>query len=67
MAPKRKTILVIDDEASVRKVINKILVNRGYGVLETENYDFLLVEARRARAPVLMCTFYRSHLGQRSF
>ena len=39
MAPKRKTILVIDDEASVRKVINKILVNRGYGVLEAENYD----------------------------
>jgi two-component system, cell cycle sensor histidine kinase and response regulator CckA len=39
MAQRKKTILIIDDEASVRKVINKALLNEGYHVLEAENHD----------------------------
>jgi two-component system, cell cycle sensor histidine kinase and response regulator CckA len=35
----KNTILIIDDEASVRKFIHNILTSGGYQVLEAENYD----------------------------
>jgi DNA-binding response OmpR family regulator len=39
MPKGKKTILIIDDESSVRKAIHNILCSRDYHVLEAEGYE----------------------------
>jgi DNA-binding response OmpR family regulator len=39
MPKRKKTILIIDDESSVRKAIHDILCGRDYRVLEAEGYE----------------------------
>ena len=43
MLQKHKTIILIDDEASVRTFMRRVLEDAGYNVLEGANYDEALV------------------------
>src|SRR5215469_3038715 len=44
----KKTILIFDDEASVRKLIHNILAEDEYQALEAENYDEAVAILERA-------------------
>ena len=56
MLHKHKTILVIDDEASQRKFISRVLEDAGYSVLEGANYhEALLIHGQyRGKIDVLV-------------
>jgi signal transduction histidine kinase/CheY-like chemotaxis protein len=50
-------VLVVDDEAPVRRVMGELLRDAGYEVLLAEDGDRALGLARRSRAPIdLLCT-----------
>ena len=47
-----ETILVVEDEEEVRKLVGKILEKQGYRILETINGDDALVACERHRSPI---------------
>lgn len=55
--PRRETVLVVDDEPSVLRVVREILVREGYTVLEAaEGRDALAVAARHSGTIHLLVT-----------
>lgn len=52
MLQKHKTVLVIDDEASQRRFIRRVLEDGGYSVLEGADYDEALVSHNQHRGKV---------------
>src|ERR1700694_4355743 len=49
-----KTILVLDDEADVRKLVAAMLTSNGYKVLTADNGDNAIKAFRRSKQPVDM-------------
>lgn len=47
-----ETILLVEDEAEVRRVLHQILVGRGYRVIQAESGDEALAMARMFRGPI---------------
>ncbi|HEY6219180.1 MAG TPA: response regulator [Gemmatimonadaceae bacterium] len=47
-----ETILLVEDEASVRNVVSRSLKSRGYQVLEAKNGEDALTVAERHNAPI---------------
>jgi DNA-binding NtrC family response regulator len=52
MLQKHKTVLLIDDEASQRRFISRVLEDGGYGVLEGADYDEALVMLNQHRGKI---------------
>ena len=47
-----ETILLVEDEAEVRRVLHQILVGKGYRVIQAESGDEALAMARMFRGPI---------------
>ena len=52
MGPKRKTILVVDDQPHVRRLLRHILDSRGYTVLEGEDHETTIATLQGHTMPV---------------
>jgi DNA-binding response OmpR family regulator len=52
MLQKHKTILLIDDEASQRRLMSRVLEDAGYNVLEGADYDEALVIYNQYRGKI---------------
>jgi PAS domain S-box-containing protein len=47
-----ETILIVEDEGEVRKLISKMLERQGYAILETSNGDEALLACERRKGPI---------------
>ncbi|MGB2877528.1 MAG: response regulator, partial [Dehalococcoidales bacterium] len=54
MAAKLEGILIVDDEESVRRLLNKRLTNEGYQCLEAANASQALDELRRKKISLVL-------------
>jgi phosphoribosyl 1,2-cyclic phosphodiesterase/CheY-like chemotaxis protein len=54
-AREMKTVLIIDDDAHYRRLLGEVLRPRGWRVLEADEGEAGLAEARRSRPEVVLC------------
>ena len=64
----RKTILVVDDEAEVRKLVGAMVSRHGYNVLTADSGDHALTLVKNQKNPIdlLLTDVVMPHLGGRS-
>jgi two-component system, cell cycle sensor histidine kinase and response regulator CckA len=54
-APKgKKTILVVDDEPEVRKLVSAMVTRQGYNVLTADNGDHAMTLYRNSKEPIAL-------------